>query len=98
MVDVKFVREMKRFIPLSELKALHLDHKAHGGPLSKIALFTSARLSVQVRVYTITVKNFWDTLYNRHRLTLTIIILYFQPLTEEEFDFIVSLEERDTSK
>ncbi|KAK3101076.1 hypothetical protein FSP39_000772, partial [Pinctada imbricata] len=47
MVDVKFVRMMKRFIPLSELKKLHLEHKQHGGPLKDVALFTRARLSVQ---------------------------------------------------
>ena len=63
MVDVKFVRELKRYIPLSELKALHLEHKSSGGPLAKVALFTSARLSVQ-------------------------------PLTLEEFEYILSLEKK----
>ena len=47
MVDVKYVRDLKRYISLPELKALHLKHKGGGGPLSKLALFTSARLSVQ---------------------------------------------------
>lgn len=48
MVDVKFDRDLKRFISLAELKALHLEHKGTGkGPLAKLALFTSARLSVQ---------------------------------------------------
>jgi predicted RNA-binding protein with PUA-like domain len=47
MVDVKFVRMLKRFIPLSELKSIHLQHKADGGPLENMALFTRARLSVQ---------------------------------------------------
>ena len=47
MVDVKFVRDLKRYVKLSELKKLHLEHKACGGPLAKLALFTSARLSVQ---------------------------------------------------
>jgi len=61
MVDVKFERDLKRYIPLPELKALHLEHKAKGGPLAKLALFTSARLSVQ-------------------------------PLTEEEFKYILNLE------
>lgn len=64
MVDVKFVRELKRFIPLSELKELHIDHKSSGGPLAKVALFTSARLSVQ-------------------------------PLTLEEFEYILSLEKNE---
>ncbi len=62
MVDVKFVRDLKRYIPLPELKSLHQDHKSKGGPLAKVALFTSARLSVQ-------------------------------PLTKEEYEFILSLEE-----
>lgn len=61
MVDVKFVRMLKRFIPLSELKSIHLQHKADGGPLKNMALFTRARLSVQ-------------------------------PVTKEEWDFIISLE------
>lgn len=61
MVDVKFVRMLKRFISLSELKSLHQQHKASNGPLKNLALFTKARLSVQ-------------------------------PLTKEEWDFIVNLE------
>ena len=63
MVDVKFVRDLKRYIPLPELKALHQEHKSKGGPLAKVALFTSARLSVQ-------------------------------PLTDEEFKYILSLEDK----
>ena len=47
MVDVKFDRDLKRYVKLSELKKLHLEHKTCGGPLAKLALFTSARLSVQ---------------------------------------------------
>ena len=47
MVDVKYVRMLKRYIPLAELKAIHLDHKDSGGALKNIALFTKARLSVQ---------------------------------------------------
>jgi len=61
MVDVKYVRPLKRYIPLQELKTLHEKHKKSGGPLKNLALFTKARLSVQ-------------------------------PLTKEEFDFIVDLE------
>lgn len=38
---------MKRFLPLSELKKYHLQHRAQGGPLKDMALFTRARLSVQ---------------------------------------------------
>ncbi|XP_075695365.1 thymocyte nuclear protein 1 [Rhinoderma darwinii] len=62
MVDVQFVRRLKRYISLAELKKLHQKHKTAGGPLQKMALFTRARLSVQ-------------------------------PLTQEEFDYILSLEE-----
>uniref|UniRef100_A0A5F9CU83 Thymocyte nuclear protein 1 n=1 Tax=Oryctolagus cuniculus TaxID=9986 RepID=A0A5F9CU83_RABIT len=47
MVDVQFVRMMKRFIPLAELKTYHQAHKATGGPLKNMALFTRQRLSVQ---------------------------------------------------
>lgn len=47
MVDLQFKRMMKRYIPLSELKSLHLKHKGSGGPLKDMALFTRARLSVQ---------------------------------------------------
>lgn len=46
-VDVKFHRMTKRFLPLSELKKLHLQHRGDGGPLRGAALFTRARLSVQ---------------------------------------------------
>ncbi|XP_069410739.1 thymocyte nuclear protein 1 isoform X2 [Ovis canadensis] len=66
MVDVQFVRMMKRFIPLAELRAHHQAHKASGGPLKNMALFTHQRLSVQ-------------------------------RLTREEFDFILSLEEKEPS-
>ena len=46
MVDVKYVRRTKRYIPLDELKQLHLEHKAKGGALANLSLFTKARLSV----------------------------------------------------
>lgn len=47
-VDVKFERDLKRFIPLSELKQYHLEHKKEGkGPLQNLSLFTRSRLSVQ---------------------------------------------------
>nr|KAF6312304.1 thymocyte nuclear protein 1 [Pipistrellus kuhlii] len=65
-VDVQFVRMLKRFIPLAELRTHHQVHKASGGPLQHMALFTLQRLSVQ-------------------------------PLTREEFDFILSLEEKEPS-
>ncbi|XP_076591059.1 thymocyte nuclear protein 1 [Chaetodon auriga] len=63
MVDVQYQRMTKRFLPLSELKKYHLQHRGGGGPLKDMALFTRARLSVQ-------------------------------PLTSEEFDFILSLEDK----
>lgn len=63
MVDVQYQRMTRRFLPLSELKKHHLQHRAKGGPLKDMALFTRARLSVQ-------------------------------PLTTEEFDFVLSLEDK----
>jgi predicted RNA-binding protein with PUA-like domain len=63
MVDVKYVRPTRRYISLDELKKLHLEHKATGGPLANLALFTRARLSVQ-------------------------------PLTQQEWDFILTLEDQ----
>ena len=48
MVDVAYRRMLQRYIPLSELKHYHQEHKAQGaGPLRNLALFTRARLSVQ---------------------------------------------------
>ncbi|KAM9358922.1 thymocyte nuclear protein 1 [Symphorus nematophorus] len=67
MVDVQYQRMMKRFISLSELKKYHLQHRAKGGPLKDMALFTRARLSVQ-------------------------------PLTTEEFNFVLSLEDKEPLK
>ncbi|XP_072342750.1 thymocyte nuclear protein 1 isoform X2 [Scyliorhinus torazame] len=63
MVDVQFVRMMKRFISLAEMKQYHQEHKTKEGPLKNMALFTRARLSVQ-------------------------------PLAKEEFDFVLSLEDK----
>ncbi|KAM3923448.1 thymocyte nuclear protein 1 [Leptodactylus fuscus] len=67
MVDVQFVRMLKRYISLAELKRLHQKHKTTDGPLRNMALFTRARLSVQ-------------------------------PLTQEEFGYILSLEEKNTEQ
>ncbi|XP_022624931.1 thymocyte nuclear protein 1 isoform X1 [Seriola dumerili] len=64
MVDVQYQRMLKRFVPLAELKKYHLQHRAKGGPLKDMALFTRARLSVQA-------------------------------LTTEEFDFVLSLEDKE---
>jgi len=47
MVDVQYVRDLKRFIPLAELKEYHLMHKVNGGALKNLSLFTRSRLSVQ---------------------------------------------------
>ena len=48
MVDVKYREKLKRYVPLPELKKIHLEHKSKGkGQLKNLALFTSARLSVQ---------------------------------------------------
>lgn len=65
MVDVQFVRMLKRYISLAELKKLHQKHKTTTGPLRNMSLFTRARLSVQ-------------------------------PLTQEEFDYILRLEESES--
>ena len=65
MVDVKYKRKTKRYIPLDELKRLHLKHKASGGPLKDLSLFTKARLSVM-------------------------------PISDKEWDFILSLEDSDS--
>ena len=68
MVDVKYVRHLKRYIPLPELKTIHLKHKGAGkGALRGLSLFTSARLSVQ-------------------------------PITQEEFDFILAQEDVEESE
>jgi len=63
MVDVKYIRPTARYMPLDELKRIHLEHKTSGGPLRNIALFTKARLSVQ-------------------------------PLSQEEWDFILELQNK----
>lgn len=60
-VDVKFVRLLKRFVSLAELRPLFREHNKTGGALAGMALFTQGRLSVQ-------------------------------PVTKEQFDFILSLE------
>ncbi|XP_076968505.1 thymocyte nuclear protein 1 isoform X2 [Tamandua tetradactyla] len=65
-VDVQFIRMMKRFIPLSELRSHYQVHRATSGPLKNMVLFTRQRLSIQ-------------------------------PVTQEEFDFILSLEEKEPS-
>ncbi|XP_012687054.1 thymocyte nuclear protein 1 [Clupea harengus] len=64
MVDVQYERTLTRYVSLAELKKLHLEHKAKGGPLRDMALFTRARLSVQ-------------------------------PLTAEEFNFVLSMEDKE---
>ncbi len=49
MVDVKYVRDLKRFISLNELKQYHTVHKKDGkGALKDLSLFTRSRLSVQM--------------------------------------------------
>ena len=64
MVDVRLVRRMKRFLSLSELKAVNCENSSPGGggPLSAMPLLSRSRLSVQ-------------------------------PVSEQEFDFILSLED-----
>ncbi|EDV28917.1 uncharacterized protein TRIADDRAFT_52267 [Trichoplax adhaerens] len=66
-VDVKYVRDLKRFISLSELKSYHEKHKTNDGPLKNMRLFTNRRLSVQ-------------------------------PVTDEEYEFILSIEDQEPKK
>ncbi|XP_005216663.1 thymocyte nuclear protein 1 isoform X1 [Bos indicus x Bos taurus] len=80
MVDVQFVRTMKRFIPLAELRAHHQAHRASGGPLKNMALFTHQRLSVQRLTRGEDGPCLWTTCQN-----------------DQEFDFILSLEEKEPS-
>lgn len=47
MVDVQYVRDLRRYISLEELKRLHINHAKTDGPLKALSLFTRARLSVQ---------------------------------------------------
>ncbi|KAG5456940.1 MAG: PUA-like domain-containing protein [Olpidium bornovanus] len=59
MVDVQYVRQLKRLVPLGELQRV----AAEGGPLKDMALVKRGRLSVQ-------------------------------PVTKDEFDFVVAMENR----
>ncbi|XP_030078273.1 thymocyte nuclear protein 1 isoform X1 [Microcaecilia unicolor] len=63
MVDVQFVRQLRRFIPLAELKVYFWEHQAAEGALKNMTLFTRQRLSVQ-------------------------------PLTKEEYEFVLSVEDK----
>ena len=47
MVDVKFVRRLKRFISLSEIRKYYVDHTSNNGPLMNVGVITRKRLSVQ---------------------------------------------------
>ncbi|NXB94189.1 THYN1 protein, partial [Vidua chalybeata] len=89
MVDVQFVRMTKRFIPLSEIKAHHLAHKADGGPLKDMMLFTRQRLSIQPLTQG---ENLPGLLIPSVRHAGSFID-GFSFLTTEEFDFVLSLEE-----
>ncbi len=65
-VDVKFERDLKRFIPLSELKEYHLEHKKQGkGALINLSLFTRSRLSVQSIK-----KEEWDFIVNLENMKI----------------------------
>ncbi len=74
MVDVKYVRMMKRYIPLSELKQYHLEHKASGGPLKGLSLFTRARLSVQPLTQGKHIKQYSWLFYSNAQIPKQIII------------------------
>lgn len=47
MVDVKFVRRLRRFISLSEIRKYYLEHTSNNGPLMNVGVITRKRLSVQ---------------------------------------------------
>jgi len=65
MIDVRYVRPLKRFISLAELKTVHQEHINSDGPLKDMALFTRSRLSVQ-------------------------------PVSKEQWDFILQMEEKSS--
>ena len=80
---------LKRYIPLSELKKYHLEHRVSGGALKNVALFTRARLSVQPL-----------TTGTEQQVALLYDIsctgsehFYFPPA--DEFDFVLSLEGKE---
>ncbi|NWV19147.1 THYN1 protein, partial [Origma solitaria] len=89
MVDVQFVRMTKRFIPLSEIKTHHLAHKADGGPLKNMMLFTRQRLSIQPLTQG---KNPLGLLIPSGREAGSFTHGFFFSTTEE-FDFVLGLEE-----
>jgi hypothetical protein len=99
-VDVQFERMLKRFIPLSELKKIHLQHKAKGGSLNGMALFTRARLSVQPLTSgtwrSVTLGNMVVKLPH-HGLQSVCVrkIIPFKFFHSEEFEFVLSLEDND---
>lgn len=99
-VDVQFVRMTKRFIPLSEIKSHHLAHKADGGPLKNMMLFTRQRLSIQPLTKGKSILLFWTWCHSFREAALTRELrsstydLFFPYLfNAEEFDFVLSLEE-----
>lgn len=47
MVDVKFVRKLRRQILLAEMRGYQKEHEVHGGPLKSLAIVRRQRLSVQ---------------------------------------------------
>lgn len=99
-VDVQFVRMTKRFIPLSEIKSHHLAHKADGGPLKNMMLFTRQRLSIQpltkgksVLLFWTWCHSFWEAALTRELRSSTYDLFFPYLFNAEEFDFVLSLEE-----
>ena len=45
MVDVKYIRPLKRYIPLQELKNYHLEHKASKGEIWMVPIIKNKRLN-----------------------------------------------------
>lgn len=82
---------MKRFLPLSELKKYHLQHRAKGGPLKDMALFTRARLSVQPLTAGTYKPKQRTCIVMFYHAVVSLTVCFFA----EEFEFILSLEDKE---
>lgn len=90
-VDVRYQRTTKRFLPLSELKKHHLQHRAAGGPLKDVALFTRARLSVQP----LTTGMKEPAQKQKKEYVSAGLLRNMVSSSADEFDFILSLEDKE---
>lgn len=90
-MDVRYQRTTKRFLPLSELKKHHLQHRAAGGPLKDVALFTRARLSVQP----LTTGMKEPAQKQKKEYVSAGLLRNMVSSSADEFDFILSLEDKE---